>query len=71
MLFALNYIKETMYYWGDNYKMQTSHTLCSRPNGTVLCTPARGWGTILYHGTVGTMVPTVPWYGTYGKAWTR
>ena len=20
-----------MYYWGDNYKMQTSHTLCSRP----------------------------------------
>ena len=37
MLFALNHIKETMYYWGDNYKMQTSHTLCSRPNGTVLC----------------------------------
>ena len=31
MLFALNHIKETMYYWGDNYKMQTSHTLCSRP----------------------------------------
>ena len=39
MLFALNHIKETMYYWGDNYKMQTSHTLCSRPkrDGTVLC----------------------------------
>ena len=31
MLFALNYIKETMYYWGVNSKMQTSHTLCSRP----------------------------------------
>ena len=32
MLFTLNYIKETMYYWGVNSKMQTSHTLCSRPN---------------------------------------
>ena len=31
MLFTLNHIKEIMYYWGDNYKMQTSHTLCSRP----------------------------------------
>ena len=33
MLFALNYIqvKETMYYWGVNSKMQTSHTLCFRP----------------------------------------
>ena len=31
MLFTLNYIKETMYYWGVNSKMQTSHTLCSRP----------------------------------------
>ena len=31
MLITLNYIKETMYYWGVNSKMQTSHTLCSRP----------------------------------------
>ena len=31
MLLSLNYINETMYYWGVNSKMQTSHTLCSRP----------------------------------------
>ena len=24
-------VNETMYYWGVNSKMQTSHTLCSRP----------------------------------------
>ena len=30
-LLSLNYINETMYYWGVNSKMQTSHTLCSRP----------------------------------------
>ena len=31
-----------MYYWGDNYKMQTSHTLCSRPKrygALLLCKP--------------------------------
>ena len=31
MLLSLNYINETMYYLGVNSKMQTSHTLCSRP----------------------------------------
>ena len=45
----INYIPETMYYWGVNSKMQTSqltsywHTLCSRPNGTVLCKSAESF----------------------------
>ena len=47
MLFALNYIKETMYYWGVNSKMQTPHTLCSRP---------KRYGA-LHCGTLATTVP--------------
>ena len=52
MLLSLNYINETMYYWGVNSKMQTSqltsywHTLCSRPKrygGTVLCKTAESF----------------------------
>ena len=39
--------KETMYYWGVNSKMQTSHTLCSRP---------KRYGA-LHCGTLATTVP--------------